>query len=451
MQQGSVVSVLAAATMVLLFVIVALVVFKVLFIVLRYLPNKASVALLKKEIKELKNTRTLVKDGLKSLSDDLANIEEQLNHFEKIDIEDANLEVEISTYKSKPSEVYQSPYAYSSEKQASYEKFRQNVINPAAEQQEVITKETRSYLYAVLSEIIDTTDSYYLIIDKTITVKSNISNPEETAVMDDVILDCCLLLGDYNGFFKMLETPTDLRKGGYKLNIFLTPFFIKSKEIHSAWIAKITGLRSSPVIKENKKDFIENLIKCLDKYAAENGGWLSIIEKHKLLNKKNNHHIAFAGLLTQKMLSYPFGVYSFDTSTKFNKLIASIQRDAENVTREAKGLPHIGQGWVSETKLYNEIKDAFPDLQVVQHGSPDWLGLQHFDIWMPELNIAIEYHGKQHFEPVEFFGGEKAFIETLKRDKRKERLCIENNVDLILLTKGYNLSDVVNKISKLRE
>src|SRR5699024_10491552 len=40
-----------------------------------------------------------------------------------------------------------------------------------------------------------------------------------------------------------------------------------------------------------------------------------------------------------------------------------------------------------------------------------YLGRSRFDFFIPSLNIAIEYDGKQHFEAVDFWGGE----ETLKR------------------------------------
>ena len=59
------------------------------------------------------------------------------------------------------------------------------------------------------------------------------------------------------------------------------------------------------------------------------------------------------------------------------------------------------------TELYYKIKETFPNEKVVHHGKPSWLGQQHLDIYFPYKNIAIEYQGLQHQEPVEFFGGKK--------------------------------------------
>lgn len=118
-------------------------------------------------------------------------------------------------------------------------------------------------------------------------------------------------------------------------------------------------------------------------------------------------------------------------------------RDLEDFLRIKKGLPKIGEGWISETTLYYLIKDKLDGIKVIHHGRPQWLGRQHFDIWIPELNVAIEYQGKQHDQPVEFFGGEEAFKENQKRDARKKKKCEENNVRLIEVREGYDLENLI--------
>ena len=77
-------------------------------------------------------------------------------------------------------------------------------------------------------------------------------------------------------------------------------------------------------------------------------------------------------------------------------------REPENHIRQLLGLPNIGEGWVSETKLFYLIKEKFNNHRVLQHGKPIWLGKQHLDIYIPDLNIGIEYQGKQHTSPVDF-------------------------------------------------
>jgi hypothetical protein len=47
-------------------------------------------------------------------------------------------------------------------------------------------------------------------------------------------------------------------------------------------------------------------------------------------------------------------------------------------------------------------------------------------VYLPELKIALEYQGEQHFRPIPFFGGEAGFIETQKRDRRKRKKSKDN-------------------------
>lgn len=54
-----------------------------------------------------------------------------------------------------------------------------------------------------------------------------------------------------------------------------------------------------------------------------------------------------------------------------------------------------------------------------------------FDFYIPNLNIAIEYDGRQHFEISEYFGGLDSFINTIIRDTIKNDYCRRNNIRLI--------------------
>lgn len=122
------------------------------------------------------------------------------------------------------------------------------------------------------------------------------------------------------------------------------------------------------------------------------------------------------------------------------RLVDEIDKQAENIVREANGVPLIGQGWVSETELYNLVKDLVSPLDVVQHARSPWLGKQHLDIFIPQLDLAIEYMGEQHFRATEFFGGEDAFQKRKELDKRKGSLCRENGVKLVYVTADDEMS-----------
>ena len=113
----------------------------------------------------------------------------------------------------------------------------------------------------------------------------------------------------------------------------------------------------------------------------------------------------------------------------FVELIEEILREAENLLRDRHGLPRIGEGWISEMELYNLVKAIFPE--ALHHASPEWLKPQHLDVFVPSKKIAFEYQGKQHFEPVEIFGGEESFQRTIILDRRKMKKCKSNGILLL--------------------
>jgi hypothetical protein len=84
--------------------------------------------------------------------------------------------------------------------------------------------------------------------------------------------------------------------------------------------------------------------------------------------------------------------------------------------------------------------------RVIHHGRPKWLGRQHFDVWIPEINVAIEFNGLQHNKPVEFFGGAEGLIATKKRDEKKRILAAYNGVRLIEADQDTHISTILSEI-----
>lgn len=128
-------------------------------------------------------------------------------------------------------------------------------------------------------------------------------------------------------------------------------------------------------------------------------------------------------------------------------------RSAEDAARVAHGYPGVGEGWISETELYYRIKEMLEGRFEVLHGArPDFLGRQHLDIFIPELELAIEYQGEQHNRPIDFFGGKQAFKETQKRDRRKRDLCTQNGIELVYVEENYDFESIRQRIeSKIVE
>ena len=61
----------------------------------------------------------------------------------------------------------------------------------------------------------------------------------------------------------------------------------------------------------------------------------------------------------------------------------------------------------------------------------DWLGLQSLDFYLPDYNVGVECQGRQHFFPVEYFGGKEGLNECKKRDKLKFKKCQKHDIKVL--------------------
>ena len=71
-----------------------------------------------------------------------------------------------------------------------------------------------------------------------------------------------------------------------------------------------------------------------------------------------------------------------------------------------------------------------------------------FDFYLPELSVAIEFDGVQHFYPIKRFGGEKEFQKTVIKDQIKTEYCKNNNIKLFRIS--YD-EDIHMKLSNIYE
>lgn len=69
----------------------------------------------------------------------------------------------------------------------------------------------------------------------------------------------------------------------------------------------------------------------------------------------------------------------------------------------------------------------------------------HFDFYLPEYNICIEYDGIQHFEPVDYFGGKDKFKQLQYNDSIKTTYCNLNNIPLLRIRYDQNIEMELDK------
>lgn len=72
-----------------------------------------------------------------------------------------------------------------------------------------------------------------------------------------------------------------------------------------------------------------------------------------------------------------------------------------------------------------------------------------FDFYLPDYNLCIEYQGKQHYEPVEQFGGKEAFLDLQRRDQIKRDYCASHGIKLIEIKYNESVLKRLNEELKI--
>lgn len=122
---------------------------------------------------------------------------------------------------------------------------------------------------------------------------------------------------------------------------------------------------------------------------------------------------------------------------------------------EQQPVVHLNGGGCSkclmknQTKLYNKLQESFPQETILWEYSPEWLGRQRFDICFPKYNLAVEYNGKQHYIPSEFFGGEDEFEIIKARDILKKQKVMSNQWSLLEIKYNYKDNDYLELINSI--
>lgn len=80
----------------------------------------------------------------------------------------------------------------------------------------------------------------------------------------------------------------------------------------------------------------------------------------------------------------------------------------------------------------------------------DWgIGVHYFDFYIPKFNLVLEYHGRQHYEFVDYFYKDlNSFIYRKEKDKKKLEGAIAHKLNYVSISyKLYNnLSSILNCI-----
>lgn len=117
------------------------------------------------------------------------------------------------------------------------------------------------------------------------------------------------------------------------------------------------------------------------------------------------------------------------------------------------GCPRCSKSSNAEYKINTILKQ---DLKLgknvdyyYQYSIPDLSELRyaHLDFYFPKSKIGIEYDGKQHYIPVDFYGGISGYYKQQERDLLKTKYCIDN--DILLFRIPYTITSYSKLKSKV--
>lgn len=106
---------------------------------------------------------------------------------------------------------------------------------------------------------------------------------------------------------------------------------------------------------------------------------------------------------------------------------------------------------LTEVRLYNSLKNIFCNVEY-QKIFPflcDKRCIQKLDFYLPEYNVGIELNGRQHYVPVEKFGGEKWFQRTRELDIIKYSKCLNNGIKIFYYTPPQMKNYITNYFEKV--
>lgn len=74
------------------------------------------------------------------------------------------------------------------------------------------------------------------------------------------------------------------------------------------------------------------------------------------------------------------------------------------------------------------------------------INLLSFDFYLPDSNTCIEFNGRQHYEPINKWGGIPQYEKQIINDKIKMKYCRDNNIPLIIIKYDDNILNMLKDL-----
>ena len=244
----------------------------------------------------------------------------------------------------------------------------------------------------------------------------------------------------------------------YPLNCYLFP-----KQLQKEQISSINDLKFKPNLCFRCNKTVPQLNACHAMYGGlfeQKYGWY--INQEYLNNGLLPRRIDLGAILPNKCAEYLRP--SVDLQAKMQRFLRGsdeyqlLSVELESIgtvcslindkVRTDFGYRGIGEHWINETTLKHIVASLFPDKEVLAHYRPKWLDGLELDIYVPEIKLAIEYQGIQHFQAMKHWGGKEKLKIQQEHDARKKRICDELGVYLVYFdyTEDINTEYVKSKL-----
>ena len=97
----------------------------------------------------------------------------------------------------------------------------------------------------------------------------------------------------------------------------------------------------------------------------------------------------------------------------------------------------IIEEYLKSKNIKYEPQKKFEDLKYITY--------LHFDFYLPEYNMSIEYDGEQHYKAYKLFGGEEGLKLIQLRDELKNSYCISNGIRLLRIKYNENTLEILKE------
>lgn len=190
-----------------------------------------------------------------------------------------------------------------------------------------------------------------------------------------------------------------------------------------------------------------------DSHLANHGcklcGDLKVSEKHNNTRKSSTDFINEANRVHNNLYDYS-NINYINNKTKINIICTKHGEFKQTPSNHlfGKGCPtcNSSKGEIEILKVLSDSNINF----IEQHTFDDLYNSNNtkklrFDFYIPELNVCIEFDGIQHYEPIDFFGGEDAFKKQQLNDNLKNEYCKSNNIKLIRIKEVSSIKEILKE------